>query len=148
MKTLFVTVALGATIVSAAAVAEVPGGGERGQWMQRDMTRQQAQQMTDALFQQLDLNHDGVLTRAEADQAAAQLAAARGGDDSSGGRGGGRIQRMIERTFGTAQSVTIAQVEAQALARFDALDLNHDGIVTAAERQQARQQRAELKPPQ
>jgi hypothetical protein len=142
MKTLLVTVALGATMISAAAVAQAPGGGERGQGMQRDMTRQQTQQMADGLFQQLDLNHDGVLTRAEADHAAAQLAAAHGGDDSNGGRGGGRIQRMIERTFGAAPSVTVDQFEGQALARFDAQDLNHDGIVTTAERQQARQQRA------
>jgi hypothetical protein len=32
----------------------------------------------------------------------------------------------------------LQQFEAQQLARFDAMDLNHDGTVTAAERQQAR----------
>jgi hypothetical protein len=134
MRKLIATTLLGASIISAPALAQVPGGG----FMQSDQTRQQAQQMADMMFQQLDANHDGVVTRAEADQAAAQFAAAHGGE---GGRGGGRVQRMIERVFGTAQSVTLQQFEAQTLARFDAQDLNHDGTVTSAERQQARQQR-------
>jgi len=124
--------ALGASLVSAAALAQAPGGG--GGFMQRDYTRQQAQQMADMMFQQLDANHDGVLTRAEADQGAAQF---------SSPRGGGRIQRMIAQAFGNAQSITLQQFEAQALARFDAQDLNHDGTVTAAERQQARELRAQ-----
>ena len=45
---------------------------------------------------------------------------------------------LIERTFGTAQSLTLAQFEAAALARFDAEDANHDGVVSAAEHEQAR----------
>jgi hypothetical protein len=55
---------------------------------------------------------------------------------------------MIERMFGDAQSVTLQQFEAQSLARFDAADLNHDGVVTAAERQQARAMRAAQPPMQ
>jgi len=50
------------------------------------------------------------------------------------------MQRMIADAFATSPSLTLQQFEAQALARFDAADLNHDGIVTAAERQQARAQ--------
>jgi hypothetical protein len=34
--------------------------------------------------------------------------------------------------------LTQPQAEAEALARFDRDDLNHDGVVTVAERQQAR----------
>jgi hypothetical protein len=45
---------------------------------------------------------------------------------------------MVERVFGTAQSLTLQQFEAQQLARFDRDDANHDGVVTVAERQQAR----------
>jgi hypothetical protein len=127
MNKLYFTVALGAAIVSAAAGAQAQGGG----WQQQDMNRQQAQQMADGLFQRLDVNHDGVVTRAEAEQAAQQ----------AGGGGGGRFGRMIERSFGTAQSLTLPQFESQALARFDAQDLNHDGVVTAAERQQGHAQR-------
>jgi hypothetical protein len=54
------------------------------------------------------------------------------------GMGGERAQRMIERTFGVSQSLTLKQFEDQQLARFDRQDLNHDGVVTAEERQQAR----------
>jgi Ca2+-binding EF-hand superfamily protein len=94
--------------------------------MQQDMTRQQAQQMADTMFQRFDLNHDGTVTREEAEQAASQF--------------GGRGARMLDRVFGTAQSLTLQQFETQSLARFDTQDLNHDGTVTAAERQQAREQ--------
>ena len=145
MKKLLVAVALGATVVSTPVLAQAPAGGERGGWMQRDQTRDQAKQMSDMMFQQLDANHDGTLTRAEAEQAAQQFAAARGGDASSGG---GRMGRMIDRLFGTAESLTLPQVEEQSLARFDAMDLNHDGTVTAAERQQAREQRIAQRPSQ
>jgi hypothetical protein len=100
--------------------------------MQRDMTREQTRQMTDMMFQRFDLNRDGVLTRQEAEQGAAQLG---GGGE---GHGSGRAQRMIARLFGDQQSVTLARAEAQALARFDAQDVNRDGVVSAAEREQAR----------
>ena len=122
MKTLVVAIALGAMIISTEALAQESGG--RGGWMQQDMTRAQAQQRADAMFQRFDLNHDGVVTRQEAEQAAAQF--------------GGRGERMINRLFAGAQSITLQQAEAQALARFDRDDLNHDGVVTVAERQQAR----------
>ena len=122
MKTLLVTVAIGAAVVSTAALAQDENGG-RGRMMQ-DMTRQQAQQQADRMFQRIDLNHDGVVTRQEAEQAASQF--------------GERGERMIDRLFGDAQSLTLQQAEQQALARFDRDDLNHDGVVTAAERQQAR----------
>ena len=100
----------------------------------RDQTRAEAQQRADRIFQVLDANHDGIVTRAEAEQAASQFAARRGGGEGANGR----MERLIDREFGTAQSLTLQQFEAQALASFDSLDLNHDGVVTAAERQQAR----------
>ena len=133
MKTIAFTAAATIAAVSSPALAQdqaAPPSG--GGWMQSDMTRQQAQQMAKGLFQQLDLNHDGTLTRAEVGQARSQM----------GGGGGDRAERMISRVFGDAQSVTQAQFDAQALARFDRQDLNHDGTVTAAERQQARQNRS------
>jgi hypothetical protein len=139
MSKLIFMIALGASAVATPVMAQTPGGGERGQFMQRDETRVEAQQRADTLFQLLDANKDGTVTRAEADQALAQFQAARGGE--SGGRGGGRMQRMIDQAFATSQSLTLQQFEAQALARFDAEDANHDGTLTAAERQQARAQR-------
>jgi len=109
-----------------------------GMAMQRDQSRQEAQQRADRLFQMLDANRDGTVTRTEADQALAQFQAARGDDE---GHGGNRMERMIDRAFGTATSLTLQQFEAQALAQFDRMDINHDGTLTAAERQQARAQR-------
>ena len=125
MNKLFVTLALGAAVVSTAAIAQDEQGG-RGQYMQ-DQTRAQAQQRAVDMFQRFDLNHDGVVTRQEAEQAATQF-----------GAGGDRVQRMLDRTFGTAQSLTLQQFQAEALAHFDRDDLNHDGVVTVAERQQVR----------
>jgi hypothetical protein len=125
MSKLLVTIALGAATVSSAAFAQDDQGGGRGRMMQ-DQTRAQAQQRADAMFQRFDVNHDGVVTIQEAQQVASQFG------------GGDRIQRIIDRTFNGAQSLTLQQFEAQALARFDRDDLNHDGVVTAAERQQAR----------
>jgi hypothetical protein len=136
MNKFLVTVALSASLISAGAAAQQPAGGRAG--MMRDQTRAEAQQRADMMFQMIDSNHDGTVTKAEAQQALAQFQAMRGGDDS--GRGAGRMQRMIDEAFGMAQSLTQAQFEAQALARFDAADLNHDGTVTAAEREQARAQ--------
>ena len=134
MKKFLVMATLGVVLVPSAAFAQGGGSG----MMQKDQTRAEAQQRTDMLFQMLDANHDGTVTRTEADQALANFQASRGGDDT--GRRGGRLQRMIDEAFATSQSLTLQQFEAQSLARFDAADLNHDGIVTAAERQQARGQ--------
>jgi hypothetical protein len=157
MKKLLFTLALGAMAASAPALAQpveappppspgvapaqpAPMGG-RGGFM-KDQTRAEAQQRADRLFQMLDANHDGVVTRAEAEQAASMFAARRGGEGGSG-----RMERLIDQEFGTAQSLTLQQFEAQALAHFDALDLNHDGVVTAAERQQARAAMRGQEPP-
>lgn len=119
-------IALGATFVSTQTVAQdEPGGGRNGR-MQQDMTREQARQMADQMFQRFDLNHDGVVTRDEAQQALSQFGV------------GKRGERMMERMFGNSQSLTLQQAEAQALTRFDRDDLNHDGVVTGTERQQER----------
>ena len=115
-----VLAALGAAAISAPAFAQ----GHEG----RDMTRQDAQAMADAMFQRFDLNHDGVVTRDEAQQALAQF--------TQGGAGprAAKAEKMIDRVFGTSQSVTKEQFEAMSLAKFDREDVNHDGIVTDAER--------------
>lgn len=136
MKTMLATIGLAAVMISTPAVAQ---DGGRGGWMQRDQTRADAQQRADGMFQMLDTNKDGTVTKAEAQQALEQFEAARGGGGGEG-RGAGRIQRMIDLAFGSAQSITLQQFEAQALARFDRMDLDHNGTVTAAERQQARAQ--------
>ena len=143
MKKAIFAIAFGAAVVSAPVLAQ--DGGGRGGFGQRDQTRAEAQQRADMMFQMMDANKDGTVTKAEAEQALAQFQAMRGGD-SNGGRGAGRLQRMIDEAFATSQSLTLQQFEAQALARFDAMDLNHDGTVTAAERQQLREQRQQGAP--
>ena len=136
----FVTVAAAAAIALAAqASAQAPAptapqANLRGNWLQADQIRQQAQQRADLMFQRLDANHDGTLTKAEADAAAAQM----GGGEGGKGRGGKFAARLVDRLFAGADSVSQAQFEAQALQRFDRQDLNHDGTVTGDERQQAR----------
>ena len=141
MKKFLIMAALSAVPVPAAALAQAGGGG-----MTKDQTRAEAQQRTDMMFQMLDANHDGTVTREEAEQALANFQASRGSGEN-GGRRGGRLQAMIDQAFATLQSLTLQQFEAQSLARFDAADANHDGIVTAAERLQARaQQAAQVKP--
>jgi uncharacterized cupredoxin-like copper-binding protein len=121
MKRLLAAAALGAAIVSTQAAAR-----DHDAAMTQDITRQQAQDLAETMFQRIDANHDGIVTRQEAEEAAARFG------------GGERADRMIERMFAGAQSLTLQQAETQALARFDRDDLNHDGVVTAAERQQAR----------
>lgn len=128
MKKLLVMAALGAALATTPALAQ-----DRGNFTPHDQTRQEAQQRADRMFDMLDANKDGVVTKAEAQQAVAQFEAARGGDN-----GGGRMGRMVDAMFGTSTSITRAQFEAQTLARFDAMDLNHDGILSVAEQQQAR----------
>lgn len=88
------------------------------------------------MFARADANKDGVVTRAEFESTGEQLrarmqhlAAARGG---------------ASRLFANADSnkdgrISEAELEQDVLARFDRMDLNHDGTVTPEERQQSRQ---------
>ena len=123
-------------------------------------TREEAQQAGEQrraqhagqAFDRLDANNDGSISRAEFDQAREQRAEHRGDRGERGpragmrgGRGGGAGMRGMrgERgrmLFGEQGFVTREQMRERALARFDRLDANRDGTLTAAERQQARGQ--------
>jgi Ca2+-binding EF-hand superfamily protein len=138
MRNLVVMAAFGAAAFAVPGLAQAPEGG-----FMRDQTRQEAQQRADKMFQMFDADRNGTVTRAEADKAIALFVSARP-DDS--GRGSGRMERMVADVFGATVSLTLPQFEAKALARFDAADLNHDGTVTTAERQQARAAKAATKP--
>ena len=128
MKTLIATIALGAALIPAAASAQAQANDIAvGGFPIQNLTRQQAQQIADGTFERLDVDHNGTVTRQEAEQVREQM-----------GMGGERAQKMIDRTFGVSQSLTLKQFEEQQLARVDRQDLNHDGVVTAEERQQAR----------
>lgn len=118
MKKFLLAAAFGATLLGASAFAQdappaPPGGG---------------------MFDRLDTNHDGVITKDEfqADVAArfARLDTNHDGKVSAEERaaarpgGGGR---------GMAGDMTLADMQAQAERRFDRLDANHDGKIDQAE---------------
>ena len=127
---LITAAAVAALSTQAAAQQPAPAQGHANHGAHRgqaDQTRQQAQQRATGMFQRLDANRDGALTRAEAQTASLQMSS-----------GGPRVERMMARLFGDAQVLTQAQFETQALARFDRQDLDRNGVVTADERRQAR----------
>lgn len=137
MKISHIAMAAVAIGFSTLAMAQTPPPVVQAPSAQRDLSRAEAKQRADLMFSRFDMNKDGTVTKAEAQAETAQYEASRGDD----GRGADRMGRMIDRVFGPTQSMTLAQFEAQALARFDAMDLNHDGTVSAAERAQLRAQR-------
>lgn len=126
----------------------------------RQLGEQRRSQRADRMFERLDLNRDGNVTREEMGQAHSQRAEQRrerraeagehGGRRGHHGRrfmrhhrGGGDFAMRGERMFGEQGFVTAEQMRARALERFDRMDANRDGTLTAAERRQARQQMRE-----
>jgi len=102
---------------------------------QPDLTRAEALQRAESLFATFDVNHDGLFTRAEARSVGGKLLLERAALHRDVAPGiGGHTLRYMERTFAHAQAVTLPQFEAAMLAHFDEMDVNHDGILTAAER--------------
>lgn len=104
-----------------------------------DLTRAQALERANMLFERFDLNHDGVVTRAEAELVGSKLLlvrAATGRDEAPGI--GGHTLRFLRQRFTGLDAVTKSQFESAFLAHFDQMDVNHDGILTAEERLQAR----------
>lgn len=112
-------------------------------------------EMRAKMFDRLDANKDGSISKAEWDQAAAARDAKRaerkaqraGGAEANGAAHAMRGPRGKHGGPGgwgrgdgdRAKSVTQAEFVAAALARFDRMDVNKDGKVTAEERQAARQ---------
>ena len=123
---------------TALAQPAAPPRGERN----ADVTRQQVIERTQQRFARLDLNRDGNVTRAEFDQARGQMREHRAERRAEHGPGRGmRGRRGMHRQgmFGQQGFVTREQFEQRALARFDRLDADRNGTLTAAERQQARE---------
>jgi len=137
---LLTTVALAAIITSTASVAATSDSSTASP----DITRQVAWQRADRLFTLLDADHDGILTRDEARVSGSRLMAERmaTGHDPAPGIGGHTL-KYFERALETRSSVGRQQFEQVMLAHFEQMDTNHDGMVSVAEREQARASRAE-----
>ena len=162
----------GTALVAAAGAAVAQPANPRAD-RNADVTRQQVIERVDARFDRLDVDNDGRATPEEARQAREQHRWERAGqmfdrldanDDGSisraefdqhrAQRGERRGMRMMRhrmhrqgmrgaRLFGEQGFVTAEQMRERALARFDRGDLNHDGTLTGAERQQSREQMRE-----
>lgn len=95
----------------------------------------------DARFERLDANDDGAISKTEFDarrEHRAEGRAERGRAHRGPGRRAGHAQRMADRG-----PVVIAEARVKAEAAFARMDADHDGYVTAAERQAARADRRE-----
>ena len=126
-----------------------------GKLDQADRDARRAQR-SEAAFTRMDANRDGNVSRAEWDaaqqarqtrmnerrqqrgQQAGEAGGERRGHGMRGGRGGHHMGGMMRGGDRNA-TVTREQFVANALARFDRMDANRDGTVTAEERQAARQ---------
>ena len=158
MRKIHLTLIAGAAAIAASGTAHA----QNRQPPQADVTRAQAQQQATRAFDRLDVNSDGRLDAA--DREARQQARFDRLDGNSDGaisreefaaarpdrsrRGGPRGERMGARGMGgmamgmrgpgrktgAEREATRAEFVAAALARFDAVDADNDGTVTAAER--------------
>lgn len=99
------------------------------------LTREQALERANHLFDTFDINRDGIMTIAEARQVGTQLLfqrAATGRDVAPGI--GGHTLRFLEHAFAGMDAVTRKQFDQAMLVHFDQMDTNRDGVLTAAER--------------
>ena len=115
----------------------------------RAMREQRREEMRQHIFERIDANHDGNISRAEF----AEAHAMRDGPGRPGEHGGRHGRHMGPppggpggpegpgmhggRMFGEQGFATLEQMRARALERFDRADADHDGTLTATERQAA-----------
>jgi hypothetical protein len=85
MNKILATLAVVAAVISTPALAQE---GARGGYMQKDQTRAEAQQRADMLFQMLDANKDGTVTKAEADESVTPSSRPRAATTMAGGAPG------------------------------------------------------------
>ena len=132
------TMLISVAALAAAITASQPAGPAERPTTQPSLTREQVRERADQLFDRFDLNHDGFVTRGEAHLLGGKLMllrAATGRDQAPGI--GGHTLRFLKHRFAGLEAVTKPQFEAAFLAHFDQMDVNHDGILTAAERDEA-----------
>lgn len=131
---IFAAVILGAAL--APAQVSIPLGVDS-----TNITRQEAVHRADRLFELLDINHDGTLTEGEAREEGTKLMAQRfaTGKDIAPGIGGHTLM-YFRRALASNSSATRQIFEQTMLAHFDAMDTNHDGVLTPNERQAGRRE--------
>ncbi len=104
-----------------------------------NITCAQALQRADGLFDQFDTDHDGKITWHEAKSVGKQLMAERMALHRDVAPGlGGHTLRYLEQTFANSEFIDRQQFEQAMLAHFDQMDVNHDGILTPAERSEGK----------
>jgi EF hand len=143
MKTLILsTTALAAVAVGGIAIAQ--GGGR----MAPPATKAEATAQAAARFADLDADKNGQVTEAEmtAHREArkakrAERMAAKGKEMPDRPMRGGKIGKRAD-TNGDGQ-LSLAEMTAQAMTRFDRMDANKNGAIDAAERSAARDQMKE-----
>ncbi|HEX8839061.1 MAG TPA: hypothetical protein VF750_01175 [Sphingomicrobium sp.] len=121
---------------SAALIGSVPAAAQAAP---PDITRDQARARAEQLFAQFDMNHDGIVTRKEANAVGMRLLmqrAATGRDVAPGI--GGQTLKYLEHAFTGIQWATEQQFEDAFLAHFDQMDVDHDGVLSASERERGR----------
>jgi len=102
---------------------------------QPNLTRSRALERADQLFDRFDLNHDGIVTRDEAERLGRKLMLQRAASGRDPAHGlGGHTLRFLKHRFAGVDGVRRQQFEEAMLEHFDEMDVNHDGILTDAER--------------
>jgi Ca2+-binding EF-hand superfamily protein len=111
----------------------------------REQRRERLGERRGQRFEQLDSNHDGMISRAEFEAPRAAPGGERRGRRFAGrgGRGGGMMARFGARAFAAMDAdrdgrVALAEAQQAALQRFDRVDSNRDGSISPDERQAAR----------
>lgn len=91
--------------------------------------------MASEMFDRTDANHDGMISRDEWNAGAAKMAEMHGGQGMRG-RPMMRHMGMMADTDGD-RTISREEFQKRALQHFDRVDANHDGKISAAEREQA-----------
>lgn len=163
MATALMISALGALALTSGIALAAGQPHEMGDHPMGDMTRAQAMQMANThfdrmdankdgkldradreamhakmaaeMFDRTDANHDGMISRDEWNAGAAKMAAMHGG---SGMRGRPMMRHMgMMADADGDRAISRDEFQKRALEHFDRVDANHDGTISAAEREQA-----------
>jgi hypothetical protein len=116
--------------VSLAATLATPALAQRGQ-PEGDLRRADVQTRLTERLGQVDINHDGTITQSEINTVVQMMQA-----NGAPAQASERVQAMFARSAQNGQ-ISVADTVQRQLAAFDLADVNHDGIMSAAERQAA-----------